>query len=144
MVNVPIDPDETCGILPRLPSSFTITVKLKRKLTYRGHVRKQSIRPWKFLCALYHLKHVQNNPHYNDITICEHWREIWAHFTNEEADNTQETSEENKNDKSNSTQNSDHEDGGAEKVLMMKTKMMIMMTMTQYTCTVESVISTES
>lgn len=54
VVNVPVDPDETCDVLPRLPSSSTITVKLKGKLMYRGHVLKQSIRPWKVLCALYH------------------------------------------------------------------------------------------
>lgn len=78
----------------------------------------QCLRPWKVLCALYHLKHVKNNPHYNDITSNEHWQEIcegknpdlWEYFTNEEADNTLEILEEIQNEESNSTLNSDNGD----------------------------------
>ena len=88
VVNVPVDPDETCGILPRLPSSATLTVKLKRKLQYRGHVIKQVIRPWKILSALYYLK--MNNKHYTDVAINEQWQEdastenpnLWESLTN--------------------------------------------------------------
>ena len=99
VVNVPINPEETYSVLPRLPSSASmITVKLKRKLQYRGHVIKQSVRPWRVLQALYHLKHTVKNPHYSDIEINEHWdedaardnEELWSSMTANE-----ETSEEN-------------------------------------------------
>ena len=76
VVNVPINPEETCSILPHVPSSTScITVKLKRKLEYRGHVILQSVRPWKIMEALEHLKLHQNNPHYKDIVINENWQD---------------------------------------------------------------------
>ncbi|CAG2189231.1 unnamed protein product [Mytilus edulis] len=57
VVNVPVNPEETCSVLPHLPSSSScITVKLKRKIEYRGHVKQQSVRAWKVLQALYYLK----------------------------------------------------------------------------------------
>ena len=99
VINVPINPEETYSVLPRLPSSSSmITVKLKRKLQYRGHVIKQSVRPWRVLQALYHLKHTVKNPHYSDIEINEHWDEdaardndeLWSSMTANE-----ETAEEN-------------------------------------------------
>ena len=99
VVNVPINPEETYSVLPRLPSSSSmITVKLKRKLQYRGHVIKQSVRPWRVLQALYHLKRTVKNPHYSDIEINEHWDEdaardndeLWSSMTANE-----ETAEEN-------------------------------------------------
>ena len=75
-----------------------ITVKLKRKLQYRGHVIKQSVRPWRVLQALYHLKHTMKNPYYSDIEINEHRdedaardsEELWSSITANE-----ETAEEN-------------------------------------------------
>lgn len=66
VVNVPVNPEETCSILPRLPSS---SFKLKRKIEYRGHVIVQSIRPLKIMESLQHLKNEQKNPHYQDIII---------------------------------------------------------------------------
>jgi len=66
VVNVPVDPDETCS-LPRLPQSATLTVKLKSKLQYRGHTIKQVIRPWKVLTAVYYLE--MNNKAYTDVAI---------------------------------------------------------------------------
>lgn len=76
VVNVPVNPEETCSILPRLPSSSScITVKLKRKIEYRGHVIVQSIRPLKIMESLQHLKNEQKNPHYQDIIINDNWPE---------------------------------------------------------------------
>ena len=84
VVNVPVNPEETYSVLPRLPSSSSIiTVKLKRKLQYRGHVIKQCVHPWRVLQALYHLKHTVKNPHYSDIVINEHWDEDAAHENEE-------------------------------------------------------------
>ena len=84
VVNVPVNPEETYSVLPRLPSSSSIiTVKLKRKLQYRGHVIKQSVRPWRVLQALYHLKHTAKNHHYRDVEINEHWDEDAAHDNEE-------------------------------------------------------------
>ena len=84
VVNVPVNPEETYSVLPRLPSSSSIiTVKLKRKLQYRGHVIKQSVRPWRVLQALYHLKHTAKNQHYSDVEINEHWDEDAAHDNEE-------------------------------------------------------------
>ena len=53
VVNVPIEPEETLSVLPRVPCSDSlITVKLKRKIKYRGHVFMQNIRPKKIENAL--------------------------------------------------------------------------------------------
>ena len=39
VVNIPVEPEETLAVLPRMPSPDAfVTVKLKRKLQYRGHV----------------------------------------------------------------------------------------------------------
>ncbi|VDI58300.1 Hypothetical predicted protein [Mytilus galloprovincialis] len=76
VVNVPVNPEETCSVLPHLPSSSScITVKLKRKIEYRGHVIQQSVRAWKVLQALYYLKSFSKNPHYDDIVINENWQD---------------------------------------------------------------------
>lgn len=76
VVNVPVNPEETCSILPRLPPSSTcITVKLKRRIEYKGHVIVQSIRPWKILESLQYLKDVEKNPHYEDVIINDNWKE---------------------------------------------------------------------
>ena len=46
VVNVPVEPDQSVAVLPRVPSPDTvIPVRLKRKIQYRGHVLMQNIRP---------------------------------------------------------------------------------------------------
>ena len=73
-VNVPSKVDTICDMLPRLPSqSELVPLKLKRKLTYRGHYLYDYVTPQKLLEALRFLK--ANNPLYVDIDINEDWLE---------------------------------------------------------------------
>ena len=74
VVNIPVEPEQSVSILPRVPSSSSmITVKLKRKLQYRGHVFSQNIRPHKIIEALHYLKFVLKNPLYDDVVINQNW-----------------------------------------------------------------------
>lgn len=53
VVNIPVEPEDSVSILPRVASSASIVlVKLKRKLQYRGHVFLQNIKTQKILDAL--------------------------------------------------------------------------------------------
>jgi len=62
-VNIPSKVDTICDVLPRLPSqSELVTLKLKRKVAYKGHYMYDYIRPQKILDALRYLK--VNNPLY--------------------------------------------------------------------------------
>ena len=66
--NVPIEADTICNILPRgIDSNGLILLKLKRKLSYHGHVLFESVRPDVVQAALSYLK--QNNPLYNNVII---------------------------------------------------------------------------
>ena len=66
--NVPIGISEVHKILPRgADSNGLISVKLKRKLAYRGHVYFEPVRPEHVLHALEFLK--ANNPLYQDVVI---------------------------------------------------------------------------
>ena len=66
--NVPIDISEVHKILPRgADSNGLISVKLKRKLAYRGHVYFEPVRPEYVQHALEFLK--ANNPLYQDVVI---------------------------------------------------------------------------
>ena len=67
-VNLPTDLKPACTLLPRLPSQTRIIpMKLKRKLSYKGHYMYQYIQPGKVLAALQWLK--MNNPLYKDVEI---------------------------------------------------------------------------
>ena len=66
--NVPVSVDETCNSLPRgSDSSGLIFVKLKKKLSFDGHVYFDSVCPERIKCALLYLK--VNNKFYKDIEI---------------------------------------------------------------------------
>ena len=66
--NVRVDCDQTCNVSPRPPeSSGKIMLKLKRKLSFRGHVYFQAVRPDVMLNALNWLK--DSNPFYASTTI---------------------------------------------------------------------------
>ena len=68
VVNIPVEPEETLAVLPRVPSPHAfVTVKLKRKLQYRGHVFEQNVRPTKIEEALHILKNNLRNPLYSDV-----------------------------------------------------------------------------
>lgn len=70
VVNIPIEIQQSLSVLPRVPSSDSfITVKLKRKIKYRGHVFMQTIRPRKIKNALHNLKCVMKNPLYEDVIL---------------------------------------------------------------------------
>ena len=65
---MPVDCDQTCNVLPRPPErSGIIMLKLKRKLSFRGHVYFQAVRPDIILNALNWLR--DNNPFYGSITV---------------------------------------------------------------------------
>ena len=71
-VNVPSKLDTLCNELPRLPSqSELIPLKLKLKLSYKGHYLYDYVTPERLLNALRYLK--ANNHYYKDISINENW-----------------------------------------------------------------------
>ena len=75
-VNVPSKLQSVTSILPRIPeTSQVVTMKLKRKLIYKGHYMQEYLRPQKIIEALTWLK--RNNPLYKDVSICENWEEQW-------------------------------------------------------------------
>ncbi len=71
-VNVPSKLDNVCTVLPRLPSqSELVALKLKRKLSYKGHYMYDYVTPEKVLNALKWLK--EHNPLYVDVEVDEEW-----------------------------------------------------------------------
>ena len=68
MCNVPVEADSICNILPRpIDSNGLVLVKLKRKVSYRGHVLCESVRPDLVKAVLNYLK--QNNNLYQNVEI---------------------------------------------------------------------------
>ena len=66
--NIPIESDDITNVLPLgADSNGLLIVKLKRKLSYRGHVYFETVRPELICQALMYLK--QNNSLYCDIGI---------------------------------------------------------------------------
>ena len=73
-VNVPSKLDTLCNELPHLPSqSELIPLKLKRKLSYKGHYLYDYVTPERLINALRYLK--ANNHYYKDISINDNWIE---------------------------------------------------------------------
>jgi hypothetical protein len=73
-VNVPTDLHPVCDLLPRLPSETQIVpMKLKRRLSYKGHYMYEYVRPARVMAALEWLK--ENNPLYSTIEINSDWQE---------------------------------------------------------------------
>ena len=71
-VNVPSKLDSLCNLLPRLPSQTELVpLKLKRKLSFKGHYMYDNVCPDKLTKALYWLK--QHNCLYSDVTINFDW-----------------------------------------------------------------------
>ena len=69
-VNVPSKVDCVCTMLPRLPSECELVpLKLKRKLSYKGHYLYDYVSPEKLTKALKWLK--ANNPLFADIVIAD-------------------------------------------------------------------------
>ncbi len=76
-VNVPTDLTPVCTLLPRLPSQTQmVPMKLKRKLSYKGHYMYQYVRPAKVLAALQWLQ--VNNTLYKDVQINNDWLDAAA------------------------------------------------------------------
>ena len=102
-VNIPADLRPVCDLLPRLPlQAQVVPMKLKRKLSYKGHYMYQYVQPAKVLLALEWLK--KNNPLYKDVAIDQEWvknadrddSKLWealssqqCHQSSEEANSTQ-------------------------------------------------------
>ena len=73
-VNVPTSLAPLCTLLPRLPSQVQLVpLKLKRRLSYRGHYMYDYVRPAKVLVALQWL--MSNNPLYHDVLINTTWQD---------------------------------------------------------------------
>ena len=73
-VNVPSKIDRVCTMLPRLPSECELVpLKLKRKLSYKGHYLYDYVSPQKLINALKWLK--MNNTLYADVDIADDWVE---------------------------------------------------------------------
>ena len=71
-MNVPSKVDRVCTMLPRLSSECELVpLKLKRKLSYKGHYMYDYVSPEKLANALKWLK--ANNPLYTDIDIADNW-----------------------------------------------------------------------
>ena len=76
-VNVPSKIDRVCTMLPRLPSECELVpLKLKRKLSYKGHYLYDYVSPQKLINALKWLK--ANNTLYADVDITDDWVESAA------------------------------------------------------------------
>ncbi|XP_064617311.1 uncharacterized protein LOC135481415 [Liolophura sinensis] len=72
VVCVPSNIDTTISSLPRPESDDQlIRVKLKRKLSYKGHYRYQFVNTARIERALEYLK--ENNPHYQDVNFNNNW-----------------------------------------------------------------------
>jgi len=68
--NVPIDASDVTNVLPRgVGSTGLVSVKLKRKLQFRGHVCFENVSPDAIFAALQYLK--ENNDLYHDVVIDE-------------------------------------------------------------------------
>ena len=66
--NVPINVGDVASTLPQgADSNGVVMIKLKRKLTYRGHVYFEAVSPEAVHSALQYLK--SNNPLYHDVII---------------------------------------------------------------------------
>ena len=75
-VNVPTSLAPVCTLLPRIPSQVQlVALKLKRKLSYRGHYMYDYVRPAKVLVALQWL--IANNPLYRDVLINDNWQQLY-------------------------------------------------------------------
>ena len=83
--NVPVDAEDMCNVLPRPAcSNGLLVVKLKRKLTYRGHVYFEPIRP-NIITELLNFFKI-NNPFYTNVTIdLNHLSDELLCFNDEEA-----------------------------------------------------------
>jgi len=76
VVNVPIDVQETLQlVLPRKPSeSFTMQLRLMRKMDYKNPYKFETISPYKIVKALEYLKSIPNGIYKEyDVQISEEW-----------------------------------------------------------------------
>ncbi len=100
-VNVLSSLEQVTDLLPRLPSEANIvSMKLKRKLAFKGHYMKDFIRPDKVMTALKWL--CKNNPLYSTVKINKNWIDIWASeqkdFWNAATNSVEEMDVDNEND----------------------------------------------
>ena len=73
VVNVPFIVSETCNHLPREGNcEKVILAKLKGKLSFKGHVYFEPVRPQRVRAALEFLQKV--NPLYQDVLISEGYK----------------------------------------------------------------------
>ena len=81
VVNVPVDVQPTIDALPRtLDQSGTISVKLKKKLTYKSCDFKENIRPSAVICALHYLMNKSELYKSSGVQIDENWLQEINHL----------------------------------------------------------------
>ena len=74
VVNVPVDIQPTINSLPRtLNQSGTISVKLKKKLAFKGCDFKENVRPCAVICGLHYLMNKSELYKSSGIQIDENW-----------------------------------------------------------------------
>ena len=81
VVNVPVDVQPTIDALPRtLDQSGTISVKLKKKLTYKSCDFRENIRPSAVICALHYLMNKSELYKSSGVQIDENWLQEINHL----------------------------------------------------------------
>lgn len=81
VVNVPVDVQPTIDALPRtLDQSGTISVKLKKKLTYKSCDFRENIRPSAVICALHYLMNKNELYKSSGVQIDENWLQEINHL----------------------------------------------------------------
>jgi hypothetical protein len=80
-VNVPVDVQPTIDALPKtLDQSGTISVKLKKKLTYKSCDFRENIRPSAVICALHYLMNKSELYKSSGVQIDENWLQEINHL----------------------------------------------------------------
>ncbi|MES9882265.1 MAG: DUF6570 domain-containing protein, partial [Sedimenticola sp.] len=96
VVNVPVNENDVCAQLPRLPSEAgLIPLRLKRKIIYKSHEKFEYVRPHHVKLGLAWLK--SNNPLYQDVVECDNWEtncieddsELWTDLTTPDIDSNE-------------------------------------------------------
>ncbi|XP_026113641.1 LOW QUALITY PROTEIN: uncharacterized protein LOC113092282 [Carassius auratus] len=87
VVCIPSNVSEVVNVLPRSENDFMIPIKLKRKLTYKGHYEYKFVNSDKIKTALTYLK--ENNKWYTDVEFNKTWINPLGKIEEEMTDKTE-------------------------------------------------------
>uniref|UniRef100_A0A9J7WX60 ATP-dependent DNA helicase n=1 Tax=Cyprinus carpio carpio TaxID=630221 RepID=A0A9J7WX60_CYPCA len=87
VVCIPSNVSEVVNVLPRSENDFMIPIKLKRKLTYKGHYEYKFVNSDKIKTALTYLK--ENNKWYTDVEFNKTWINPLSKIEEEMTDKTE-------------------------------------------------------